>query len=249
MENSESGDYMTYALLNVVSSVISKLTPAPSSLVTLAPSAKVTVTPTATLIPTVIPTVAPTSFKIEIVNGTSWVDIVGIILQVILIVATIYLGYTAWKSSETANNISKQQISHETNLRDFEHRIAALDKVAFVYDFFARDLVDCNFYNGNNQEKSISSINSVDSIALCLFKDDTYALIKQELDKIRNYVIGGRLPDFEDLKIKARQYMTGNEIDSICRMAGGTYEWSVYFVQAIALKIVEPILSEYRLKL
>ncbi len=243
---------MLYALLAAVSSVLPKITPTATPI----PIATATLSPTVTLMPT--PTASPAPLDISIVNGVSFVDIIGLILQIVSIAATVYLGYTALKASEnankasdTANTIAKRQIENESFLRDFEHRIAAFDKVTFVHNFFTNDIKESFFY-GNNKDDSVKKVNSVDNVALYLFDEDTYRQIKTELDRIRGY-LDSNICSYRELIDEVRLYdssKTDEEIHTMVQVYfANDFRISVEFLRIIMASKIKPILKKYKLNL
>lgn len=162
MENSESGEYMIYAMITTISAAH----------------------PTATPIPT------PTNFPIEIAKNLTdlpwgW-EIAGVIITAIGVLATVCLGYYAWKASENANKasdiantISQMQIEREEEMRQRENKIAVLDKAFEIYNYFFEYLAvigeppRVHFINRKNEILYLSKM---------LFKEDTYKIIETQLE-------------------------------------------------------------------
>jgi len=100
----------------------------------------------ALLMPSKIPTAIPTVTAIIIPSPSPIPALVSMaeksefgaseILTIVSILVTLFLGYSAIKSSGIANSIAKQQAKREVEMRERENKIAILDKAFEVYRFF-----------------------------------------------------------------------------------------------------------------
>lgn len=148
--------------------------------------------PTATPIPTPIPSPTPLPVFITLADGLNTADNWGIVLQIISILATVFLGYAALSSSNTANKIAQQQLK-------YQNRIDIFDKVINISRFFSSVLGNREFFNEENKRQSNDKMYEIMSMAKYIFDDVTYGIIVDELLKYVKYLSDGILPNYDYL--------------------------------------------------
>lgn len=233
---------MLYAVLSAVSTVIPT--------VTLAPTATATVAPT--VMPTAVATIMPTATIVPVIDSISGWAKADVVIALFGVIATLFLGYAALRSSNTANRIAQQQLKREEDMRSFEHKIAAFDKVSEIYDFQTHALSDEKFTWFESHEKYLTRINSLQSKAMFLFDEKTYRLIYAELEGFKKYLNSTEHDDVNALKKEIKQYDSSLTDENIMAGYEGYDDPSAHAIYLLNMAMpyrIDNIIARFKLNL
>jgi hypothetical protein len=158
------------------------------------------VTPTVTPAPPVFP-------DMWNFTGVNFIDILGLLF-------TFGLGIAAYMVSRSANKFAKQQQMREEEMRQREAKIAVMEQMFIIYNFFNCRISDEDYFTFSDENiimKRLDEIDRIDNISRLIFDKETFDKIYLETGRIGLCFSFRYLPFVKDVN---KEYKTDADISS-----------------------------------